>query len=95
MAHGRIDLHQHSIISCPDYLRKMRSGNETKHSTQQGQARPPPPPKKKMFGGVYVPLHPPPVVPPLLPLSWTLYILHHLNSPLRNFKHLAMFHVSK
>ena len=75
MAHGRIDLHQHSIISCPDYLRKMRSGNETKHSTQQGQARPPlpPPPPQAVWWGVRPP-PPPLVVPPLLPLSWTLYI---------------------
>ena len=30
MAHDHVDLHEHSIVSCPDYLWKMQSGNETK-----------------------------------------------------------------
>jgi len=32
MAHGWVDLREHSIVTIQDYLRKMWSENETKHS---------------------------------------------------------------
>ena len=43
IAHGRADLREHGIVSCPDNLRRMQSGNETKHGARRrpplGQAR--------------------------------------------------------
>ena len=56
-----VDLREHSIVSCSDYLWKMRSGNETKHSMVPSgahlQARPETPPRR--FGGAYAPFRPP------------------------------------
>ena len=68
MTHGCVDLHEHSIVSCPDYIRKMRSGNETKHSVTPASTRPQARPDASLF----LPLSPL-VVPPLQLLYKLMY----------------------
>ena len=61
MVHGHVDLHEHNIVICPvlhehcvvlcpDYLRKMWSGNKTKHRMVPAGAHPQARPKAAVYG---------------------------------------------